>query len=144
MELSPDTEEVLNFLDLVTGENLRKRNDLGTILEVLAKGNKANLANDLIFYGSALWNTFKISKRNQENVESEKIRAELPQLFTKISDMLTEISGYLSGKDQIHFDKVYLQSTSGCQRNIIDLCFDLNELKKVQIVLKNKPNRRAT
>lgn len=140
MKLSSDTKEILSFLDYVTGNGLRKRNDLGIILEVLANGNKLNLANELLFYGSALWNTFRISKRSPKDAELDKIKTELSNLFKTLTEILTEIRPLLSKNEQIRFDKVYLQPTRGCQLNILDLCCDLNELKKVQMTLRNRPN----
>lgn len=141
MKLSPDTKEILSFLDYVTGNSLRKRKDLGMILEVLATENKINLANELLFYGSALWNTFRISKRsNTANAELEKITTELPNLFKTLEKILNQIHSLLPQNEQVRFDRVYLQPTRGCQLNIVDLCYDLNELKKVQMALRNKPN----
>lgn len=141
MTLSPDTEKILIFLDYVTNNSLRKRDDLGIILEVLATENKINLANELLFYGSALWNTFRISKRSSTtSPELEKIEAELPNLFNTLTEILNDIYPLLPQNEQRRFDKVYLQPTRGCQFNIIDLCYDLNELKKVQMALRNKPN----
>ncbi len=141
MELSSDTKEILSFLDYVTGNSLRKRRDLGIILEVLASENKINLANELLFYGSALWNTFRISKRiSLSNSELEKIESEIPNLFKTLAEILSEIYTFLPQNEQGRFDKVYLQPTRGCQLNIVDLCYDLNELKKIQMALRNKPN----
>lgn len=141
MKLSSDTEEILSFLDYVTGNSLRKRRDLGVILEVLATENKISLANKLLFYGSALWNTFRISKRSSTVLpELEKIETELPNLFNTLTEILNDIYSLLPQNEQTRFNKVYLQPTRGCQLNIVDLCYDLNELKKVQMVLRNKPN----
>jgi hypothetical protein len=140
MKLSSDTKEVLSFLDYVTGDRLRKRKDLGVILEVLAAENKVNLANELLFYGSALWNTLKISKRSSTaNLELEKIEIEIPNLFNTLTEILNAIYQLLPQNEQTRFNKVYLQPTRGCQLNIVDLCYDLNELKKVQMALRNKP-----
>jgi hypothetical protein len=136
MEISKDTLEVLAFLDYTSSGTLRKRSDLGVILEVLATNNLPELANEIIFYGSALWGSYRIAKNNPD-VDTSNLKKEIENLFDKMTQYIYQIVELLPELELCdRFTRVYLQPTIGSRSNIIDLCYDLNELKKVQLKLK--------
>ncbi len=138
MEISKDTNEVLEFLNYTSGGTLRKRNDLGVILEILAQNNLPEIANEIIFYGSALWGSYRILKRNTDQ-DTSHLRKEIENLFQKMVDYISQIVELLPNDDLLErFSRIYLQNSVGSRLNIIDLCYDLNELKKVQLKLKNR------
>lgn len=139
MEFSEDTKQVLEFLDYTSGGTLRKRNDLGIILETLAAQNQPEIANELIFYGSALWGSYRIIKTQSDPSLTARVQAEIQNLFAKVLDLLSDIVSFFEEDDLVdRFNRIYLKSDEGAQLNLIDLCYDLNELKKVQIQLRNK------
>ncbi|MEJ5286817.1 MAG: hypothetical protein CH6_1613 [Candidatus Kapaibacterium sp.] len=139
MEFSEDTKQVLEFLDYTSGGTLRKRNDLGIILETLATQNQPEIANELIFYGSALWGSYRIIKTQSDPSLTARVQAEIQNLFAKVLDLLSDIVSFFEEDDLVdRFNRIYLKSDEGAQLNLIDLCYDLNELKKVQIQLRNK------
>lgn len=139
MKISDDTKQILEFLDYTSSGTLRKRNDLGAILEVLATHNQPELANEIIFYGSALWGSYQIYKRNDKTIDTTKLKNEIENLFDKIANLLERVVEIFEDKNIIdRFYQVYLQYDTGAKMNIIDLCYDLNELKKVQLKLKGK------
>ncbi|MCX7879163.1 MAG: hypothetical protein N2517_00690 [Ignavibacteria bacterium] len=132
MELSKDTKEVLTFLDYTSGNSLRKREDLGSLLELLAQRNLPELANELIFVGSSLWSTYRSLKTHSDKEISENLTNELENLFDKFSKLLIEVIQFSDESFFSRVEKVYLSHTLGARRNIIDLCYDLNEVKKLQ------------
>ncbi len=138
MEISKDTTEVLEFLDYTSAGTLRKRNDLGVILEILAQNNLPELANEIIFYGSALWGSYRILKQNTES-DTSNLKKELENLFDKMVGYISKIVELIP--DDVtseRLSRIYLQNSIGSRLNTIDLCYDLNELKKVQLKLKNR------
>jgi len=136
MEISKDTLEVLEFLDYTSSGTLRKRNDLGIILEILATNNLPELANEIIFYGSALWGSYRVAKTNPD-FDTSLLKKEIENLFDKMTQYLSKIVDLLPDQELCNrFARVYLQPTIGSRSNILDLCYDLNELKKVQLKLK--------
>lgn len=139
MQFSKDTQQVLEFLDYTTGGTLRKRNDLGLILETLAENNQPELANELIFYGSALWKSHKILKRNESRELLAKVQSDVDYLFLKLTEIISTVATFFKdGNELERFNRVYLKKDYGSKMNIIDLCYDLNELKKVQNTLKGR------
>lgn len=139
MDLSEDTLRVLEFLDFTSSQTLRKREDLGIILETLATNNKPELANEIIFYGSALWGTYRILKKQTGNDLTLNLKKEVEELFEKLNELITQVVEFIEEEEIINrFNKVYLRRDIGARMNIIDLCYDLNELKKVQLKLRKK------
>lgn len=132
MDLSNDTKAILDFLDYTSGNSLRKRNDLGVLLEILASNNQSEIANNLIFIGSALWKTVQIPSYLKES-DLHNLYNEIDSLMTTFSELIIyTLELYPEVEIKQRFEKVYLGKTRGCQLNLIDLAFDLNELKKIQ------------
>ncbi|HYF04057.1 MAG TPA: hypothetical protein VEC36_11810 [Patescibacteria group bacterium] len=133
MNFSPDTEAVLQFLDGTTNNNLRKRNDLGTILEVGAENDAFELVNSIIFTGSALWKLFNTLKKTGPNAEGYKVlETEFANVMNDLRAQLAEIAGFADEQTITRFENVYLGVNGGVIRNLTDLAHDLGALKSVQ------------
>ncbi|MFW5702092.1 MAG: hypothetical protein ACOCX7_04015, partial [Bacteroidota bacterium] len=89
MDFSEDTQQVLEFLDYLTGNRLRKRDDLGAILETAASTGDADLAADIIFSGKALWTLSRKLKRIRNEEEgAELLQREVINETEKLRSML--------------------------------------------------------
>lgn len=139
MNISEDTKEVIKFLDRVTGNNLRKRNDLGTILEIGASSGDAAMTNQIIFNSTKIWNLY--SKIRKLTPESEGIDLLKKEFDSAIEETLMMLKAVITEADEDiseRFDDIYFQKTKGAVLNLIDLAHDLAELKKVQQKFKNR------
>ncbi len=140
MELCKDTEEILEFLDYSSGASLRKRDDLGAILELGAAFDEPELVADIIFHGAALWKLYKTIATSEPNAEGiEKLITETKETESILVDSLKALIGDEDRRTSERFEKIYFQGDTGCSRNLIDLSKDLSELKSVQIQMKNRP-----
>ena len=140
MDLSQDTTEVLNFLDHTTGNNLLKRNDLGTILEIGASEGNHRIVNKIIFTGKSLWNLWSLLRKSTPDDEGYDI------IFNEFRKSSIELSVMISGmiepdNEEIRqrFATVYFAGTDGSTRNLVDLAHDLSALRDVQLELKRQP-----
>lgn len=140
MEISKDTANILEFLDYTSGNNLRKRDDLGLILEIGAIKGSHELVNNIVFMGKYLWNLHKMIKRTSDSDEGkEKIISEAAISSVSLKEAIAElISGVDAPENLERFNSVYLVEGQGAYRNLIDLAHDLSKLKEVQNTLKNK------
>ena len=139
MELSADTLEVLKFLDEVTGGNLRKRNDIGSILEIGAETGNHALVVDIIFTGSSLWNLNQAISKSGSNTDGmDKLFDEYRQTALILDDKIRELIVSFENPDVKRFNGIYLAKTSGAFKNLIDLAHDLAKLKEVQTTLKSE------
>ncbi|MBM2816184.1 MAG: hypothetical protein HW421_2946 [Ignavibacteria bacterium] len=143
MQISTDTEEVLNFLDFASQGNLRKRADLGCILEVGARTGNPDLINKLIHHGSSIYNISTILRRDKlSDDEIINFEKEIENQFQTFFDLLVQISQ--ESEDEAvrdRFEKIYLNDSSGARSNAIDLSFDLTILKDVQTQMR-KMNKK--
>ena len=139
MELSKDTLEVLEFLDYTTGGNLRKRNDLGAILEIGAMKGDYQIVEKIIFTGKYLWNLHSsLIKAGEASEGTENMKREAVDSTENLKVYLSELISDVNGFDSKRFDDVYFPNEQGAFRNLIDLAHDLSRLKDVQIQLKNR------
>jgi len=138
MKISKDTEEILQFLDYTTNENLRKREDLGTILELSATYGEVDALNDIIFSASSLWKIHKtIQRAGEVNEGIEKLKTESVNQADFLKSKLNTLIGEENPDISERFEEVYFQNTAGAFYNLIDIAHDLAELKKIQINKKN-------
>ncbi|MFH1050679.1 MAG: hypothetical protein V1779_07085 [bacterium] len=137
MNLSKDTKSILEFLDHTTNDGLRKRNDIGTILEMSASYNELDTFENLLFNGSALWNIHQTLKRNiNDNENTHKLKAESLAIANDIKQLLEVIIGDEYQDINDRFDKTYYVETAGSFSNLIDLSHDLSQVKNLVARMK--------
>ncbi len=133
MDLSPDTENVLNYLDQVSGGGLRKRNDVGTLLELAAARGAHKEMNDLIFHGRHLFNLYTTLRKSSAGAEGYRV---LEREFTTAIETVRSLLAQLlieADEEQItRFNETYYSMTQGGVRNVLDLAHDLGVFKAVQ------------
>lgn len=139
MEISQDTNQVLEFLDYVSGNSLRKRLDMGVLLELSASFNLAEIINDLIFEGTYFRNlNLTIKKAVSDTSAIDKFEKEIKISFEKLKSLIYSI---IKHTDDIaiteRFQEVYFSNTQGAFRNMYDLASDLAIFKEVQNTLKS-------
>src|SRR3989339_266344 len=94
MNISNDTEEILNFLDYASGDNLRKRNDLAVILEMGAMYGESNLVEDILFAGASVWNLYSTIKKISSSDEAQiNLNIELNSSINNLRQFLNDILG---------------------------------------------------
>lgn len=138
MEFSSDTEAVLKFLDEASDNSLRKRQDIGTILETGATFNLVEQINKIIFSGASLWNIANTIKRGSPDTDKEKLKSELHVQMDELIAYLKEIIKLTNEETQSRFETIYFLNNRGTTLNIIDLAHDLAGFKKLQKILQKK------
>jgi len=132
MKLSEDTQAILDYLS-ATEVQLRKANDIGTLLEIGASTGAADEMNDMILAGKNIWSIYGIIKKMRigedgfQNME-EQFMVEMNTLRTLLVRMLGESSDITYRR----FENTYLGMSQGTIRNLVDLSHDLAALKNLQ------------
>lgn len=133
MNLSPDTESVLAFLDEAVEGGLRKRNDVGVLLELGATHGEADLINTITTTGTGLWKVYRTLRRVQPGAEGY---AQLEQEFgLQLNALRTQLAELVERADDgtlQRFDEIYFGMTQGVIRNLVDLGHDLARIKDLQ------------
>lgn len=139
MTFSDDTNNVLDYLEGSSTEGLRKRNDVGFMLEMAIEREAHGVVNDLAFHGAHFYSLYTMLRRNASSADGYAV---LEREFHAGAEKLRElIAGLLVGaeEEQVErFNSTYYQLTQGSLRNLVDLSHDLMVLKGVQNDMKHK------
>ncbi len=144
MNISQDTEQVLEFLDYFSGNALRKRSDLAILLEISASYGFSEQMNELIFEGTYFRNLNQsIKKAATDPSAIGKMEREIISSFEKMKSQIFSIISNLDDKViKKRFQDLYFANTQGSYRNMYDLASDLALLKEIQNTLKSKSNKK--
>ncbi|MCL5991149.1 MAG: hypothetical protein M1419_03490 [Bacteroidetes bacterium] len=139
MIISQDTNEVVKFLQDLSGGNLRKPNDLEVFLEIGASFGQEILMNDFIFNGASIWYLSQALKKIKQGEEGfNKLEKELKENLIKFQSQINTFNSFSDNETSTRISNVYLQNTQGSYLNLIDMAHDLSELKYVQNTMKSK------
>ncbi len=133
MEIGPDTSAVLEFLDSSVEGGLRKRNDIGVLLELGAQNDQAEKFNATVTTGTGLWKVYGVLKRLQPSSEGyQTIEREFGNLLNEFRELLADIIG--DSEDEVikRYDDIYFGMTQGVIKNLVDLAHDLSAIKNLQ------------
>lgn len=137
MSFSDDTLNVLDYLEGVSQGGLRKRNDLGRLLELAVEMEAVEEMNGLAFHGTHFYNLYVMLRRNASSAEGYPT---LEREFHTGAEKLRELMSALlveADESQIdRFNSTYYTMTQGSLRNLVDLAHDLMILKGVQNDMK--------
>ena len=132
MEFSRDTEMILTYLDNYAPNGLRKRNDLGALLELGAQTGAAEEFNQLVFTGKIVWNLYTTWRKAGSGKDSSVLQQEFAATVHTLREYLIPFVAHASDEIRERFEKIYLGTNDGTLRNIVDLAYDLARMKDVQ------------
>lgn len=133
MDLSPDTRAVLDYLDSAIEGGLRKKNDIGTLLELGAANDEHELFNTLTRTGKGLWNVYGTLRRVTPGSEGyTTLEHEFGTLLNDMREQIATLVNHLDDEGLKRYDEVYFGMTQGVVRNLVDLAHDLAKVKDLQ------------
>jgi hypothetical protein len=133
MIISADTENVLTYLDGVAGQGLRKRNDMGVLLELAAASGAYEEMNELAFHGRYLFNIYSTLRKAAPGSEGyPTLEREFSAAAEKLRELLATVLIDADDAEVERFNANYYALTHGSLRNLVDLAHDLGVLKAVQ------------
>lgn len=133
MFLSPDTESVLAVLDESVEGGLRKRSDVGVLLEAGAVSNRPELFNDIVMAGTAVWKVYGTLRRLKPGDEGFRLlEEEFGRQMNLLREHMAEMMEVVPDETLQRFDEVYFGLTQGVMRNLVDLGHDLAKIKGLQ------------
>lgn len=133
MQLSADTENVLDFLEGFSEHGLRKRNDLGVLFELSAERQADEEMNGLLFHGTRLYNLYHTLRRAGSGGEGyDKLQGEFSDAVEQVRDLMARTLVEAEQEHIERFEGTYYGMTQGSLRNLVDLAHDLSVAKHVQ------------
>lgn len=133
MQLSPDTEAVLAVLDETIEGGLRKRQDIGVLLEAGAVTNQSTLFNEIVTAGTAVWKVYGTLRKLKPGDEGFRlIEEEFGRQMNLLREHMASMMEPVPDETLKRFDEVYFGFTQGVMRNLVDLGHDLAKIKGLQ------------
>jgi len=133
MQLSEDTLAVLEYLNTTIEGGLRKRNDVGTILELGATFGVAEHFNNISRTGTATWKVYSTLRRVKQGDEGfRQLEEEFALQMNALREQLATLMHNADDETLKRFDEIYFGMTQGVIRNIVDLSHDLAKIKSLQ------------
>lgn len=134
MMLSEQTQSALAYFDEYSGFNLRKKNDIGEILEIASVVGAAEEFNALVFAGKIVWNLYStLRKITSEQDGYRNVEHEFAEAVQTMRERLAFFA--LESDDDAlkqRFEEVYLGVSQGTMRNLVDIAHDLARFKDLQ------------
>lgn len=132
-QLSVDTLAALEYFDSAIEGGLRKRNDIGTILELGATFGMAKHFLDITRTGTAMWKVYSTLRRlKQGDVGFRQLEEQFSSQMNALREQLATLVNHADDETLKRFDEIYFGMTQGVIRNIVDLGHDLAKIKGLQ------------
>lgn len=133
MQLSADTEAVLSHLDTITDGGLRKRSDVGVLLELGASTGNFELFNTILRSGTGLWKVYGALRHLAPGAEGyHQMEQEFGLQLNALREHLASMVQSADDGTLQRFDDIYFGMTQGVIRNLVDLGHDLARIKALQ------------
>jgi hypothetical protein len=133
MLFSEQTEAVLAYLDHYTGDNLRKRADVGAVLESASMLDAAEEFNKLVFAGKVVWNLYGTLRKVTSGQEGyQQVEHEFSNALHTLREELLFFVANMSAEQHKRFTEIYLGVGQGVMRNLVDIAHDFARLKDLQ------------
>jgi hypothetical protein len=143
MEISKDTQNVVDTVESFTNKQLQKKNDFSTIMELAVSNLLITEYNEAIFNGTAFFKLSKsLNKIDPHDETASNFKKEFERYLEQFKTNIHTITQKLEDNTLIErFDITYFQLTRGCVLNLIDLAHDFAIFKEMQTSSKNNTSK---
>ncbi len=134
MEISKDTQNVVDTVESFTNKQLQKKNDFSVIMELAVSNLLIDEYSNAVFNGTAFFKLSKSLNKIDPSVESAKnFKIEFESYLEQFKSNIQTISNQLDDNKLVErFDTTYFQLTRGSVLNLIDLAHDFAIFKEMQ------------
>jgi hypothetical protein len=112
---------------------LRKRNDVGVVLELAAASDDADTFNNVTRLGTGAWKVYSTLRRVRPGDEGYRLlEEEFARQINELREQLAVLMNAADDETLQRFDDIYFGMTQGVLRNLVDLSHDLSKIKDLQ------------
>jgi hypothetical protein len=130
MHISEATADLVRSVDTLSQGRLTRRDDLGTLIELAARGNMNPVLDDLSFIAKFVSKTSGIMARiGKEGRGYETLERELGANLQKVVDLLVTLLADAPDDIREAFSGAYCSKTPAALNNLLSLCYDLRWYK---------------
>lgn len=134
MEISKDTQNVVDTVESFTNKQLQKKNDFSVIMELAVSNLLIDEYSKAVFNGTAFFKLSRSLNKIDPNDESAKnFKIEFESYLEQFKANIHIIAEKLEDDKLVdRFETTYFQLTRGCVLNLIDLAHDFAIFKEMQ------------
>ncbi len=141
-ESSP--ESLVQDIEIFSGESLKRKEDLYTLLKLGYSNQQEDLIEELSFTSKYVQGLFRVLKQGSANPEVqniEQIKNDISANLEKVKEIIEQLLENSAEQTKKYFRENYLQLSQNNMLNLTELMNDLEWLKKYSNQLKRKkPN----
>jgi hypothetical protein len=139
MQISGDTQRVIQFIDDTFPDSLKRKEDFSAILELGASFGLYSQVNELIFIAASIeYMRKKLVSTSVNDTSTEKMKNEFQNSVREMASLINQLGSTAAENEiELNFDH-YLDSSSKAIENLIALSSDLSLLKEVQNKMKER------
>ena len=130
MELSPSTLELLRALDNMSGSHLRKKEDVGTLIELATRYQLSTTLEELVFQAKFISKSHGILKRIGRGGEGyERLSKEFAESIHRAIELTRTLVKAAPEDVRSHFGARYFTLTADGLEEFLELADDLRRYK---------------
>jgi hypothetical protein len=134
VQLSRPTADLLASLDAFSGHKLKRRDDLGTLIELASINERDDLLKELSFFAKVISKTHGIMQRIGVLGEGyDRISQEFAEAIRKSTSLMSFILAGAPEAERQRFASSYLALTPTSLQDFLLLCYDLSWYKNWMI-----------
>lgn len=134
MDLSPPITDLVAALDAFARNGLRRREDLGTLLEVAARTDRTPLLEALSFDAKFANRSMEIMRRiGKDATGYDRLEREVSAALTRVGERLRALIQDAPEEEQRRFASRYFAMTGDSLGHLLDLLHDLSWYKNWQL-----------
>jgi len=144
MELNPAIVSLLSELESLSGGKIKRRSDLGILLESGRIEPEREILDELGFYAKFLHRTYGIMTRTGRDGDGyERLAHEFSEAVGKTRTLIASLLAGVPGEVREQFAAVYLSMSRESLENLLSLCHDLGWYKNWLIDTKRQGKART-
>ncbi len=134
MHLSPPITDLVAALDAFARNGLRRREDLGTLLEVAARTDRVRLLDELSFDAKFASRSMEIMRRiGKDATGYDGLEREVSAALARVGERLRALMQDAPDEERRRFTSRYFAMTGDSLGQLLDLLHDLSWYKNWQI-----------
>jgi hypothetical protein len=137
-------EGFVDEIEIYSGNQLKRKDDLLTLIKLGFSGDKKELIEELSFTAKYVQGLFRVLERTAGNPDihnTGRIKADLSDNLEKVKEKIDQIIIFADDPVKIYFRETYLQLSQTGLFNLTELLHDLEWTKKyLNQVKRTNPN----
>jgi hypothetical protein len=136
-----NTEELVEEIENLSGNNLRRKKDLSVLLSLGYKNNQREVIEELSFTSKYVQGLFRVLNQGSLNPDVQnidQIKSDISLNLGKVKDKIKELIENADGQIKRYYAENYLELSQKGLLNLTELMNDLEWTKKYLNQLKRK------